>query len=952
VFGIVRYLVPAAIVASIAAPPSLPAQRPVARGHVWAILEERDLVPEGTAWDPATGSVLVGSLNKSKVVAIGPDGSVTDRVPRGTAGLASVAGIHVDSVRGTLWVTSNARYDEPSDTTPSTLYAFDAATGRLRARYASPLRRGFLNDITTSPDGTVFITDTRHDQLWTLRPGREVLEPFSPAGRVTGGNGITISSDGRVLFLAQRDQVTVIPLDGGMPWRLAVPDSVTIPSIDGLAYADGALIAHHPLRFSRIARYRLDPEMRSVIGRELFESSAPDIRTSTTGEIAGEHYVYIGNGQIDRMNEGTLDSATMQPVRMYRIPLRAGPTGLVAVSLAERDSVALFDAQTLERRLTLPVGNNPHEIAVSPDGRRAYIANAGDTSISIVETGATPRIAATWFLPDTIRVHDVAVSPDGRTVWAVSGERRLVLEIESASGRVVRRLPVERAGGWMIEAGGPDGALVVGNLEGGAVTLLDPASGRQNVFAAAEGEIDAAPTPDRSEIWSVNLRSGLVTAFDSWSGTVLEKMPGGNNAGRVVFSRDGRTALVVSGDDSTVIAIDVRSRKRIGSVLVPGGPKILAMSRDGRRAYVSHPERRRLTLIDVPAMTVLHSVEVPGTPDGVGVLEPPPPGRPLESGQVDRLLQAVDSGFNGTVLIARNGKVVFNQSYGWADQTRTAPVTATTPFWIASISKQFAAAAILKLEEDGKLSLEDRISRFFPRAPQDKQSITVHQLLTHTAGLQQQYAADGVVERDRAVAAILAQPLARPPGGEFGYSNDAYNLIAAIVEIVSGKPYEAYLRENLLEPAGLVHTGFWGPPAHPEVAAILAAGSANPAFNLPNWGFRGAVGMYSTAADLYRWYQALQENRVLTARAGQRMLSTLVTRGTLGVGYGWFTSPGPDGIMSNWTRGYEGFGHGAVLASYPDAKVVIVVVTNSGEKRPQVPVSHELAQDLAALILP
>ncbi|MDQ3949998.1 MAG: hypothetical protein M3282_06605, partial [Gemmatimonadota bacterium] len=114
------------------------AERPISVGAVWATIAERDLVPEGTAWHPATRSVLVGSLNKHKIVAIAPDGSVTDRVTAGASGLRSVVGIHVDTVRGILWAASNARYDTPADSTPSALLAFDARSGAFRSRLTVP----------------------------------------------------------------------------------------------------------------------------------------------------------------------------------------------------------------------------------------------------------------------------------------------------------------------------------------------------------------------------------------------------------------------------------------------------------------------------------------------------------------------------------------------------------------------------------------------------------------------------------------------------------------------------------------------------------------------------------------------------------------------------------------------------------------------------------------------
>jgi CubicO group peptidase (beta-lactamase class C family) len=316
--------------------------------------------------------------------------------------------------------------------------------------------------------------------------------------------------------------------------------------------------------------------------------------------------------------------------------------------------------------------------------------------------------------------------------------------------------------------------------------------------------------------------------------------------------------------------------------------------------------------------------------------------------RLDRFLaRETDTGFNGSVLIAKDGRVILHNGYGWADRRHHERVTITTPFWIASISKQFAAASVLKLDEQGRLSLEDSIARFFPAAPEDKGGITVQQLLTHTAGLANNYAADGIADRDEAVRSILSQPLARSPGEGFGYTNDAYNLIAAIVEISSGRPYEACVREQLLEPAGLTHTGFWGPADHPDVAEILGGTFPDSTVARPNWGFRGGVGMFSTSGDLYRWYLALDNDRVLTAESKRRLLTAYVQRGDTGVGYGWFLSPTTRNTTSYWTRGYEDFGHGAVLVSYPSERVIIAVTSNSGEQNRGVPVSHFLAKALA-----
>jgi DNA-binding beta-propeller fold protein YncE len=299
------------------------ATRPVNSAWVWATIAEHDLVAEGTAYDPATQSVLVGSLNRDKIVAIAPDGKVTDRVAAGASGLRSVVGIHVDSARGVLWAASNARFDMPTDSTPSALFAFDARTGTFRARLGVPSGGAhFLNDVATAPNGTVFVTDSRAGRVYFAPPGATQLRDFAAIGRLVSPNGITISSDGRVLFVSDADHIRAHELSSGSTWRITAPDSIGVSGIDGLAFVDGALIAHHPLTFWRIARYELDPTFRRIARRTLIEANTPDGRTSTTGEVVGGDYVFIGNSQIDRMNARTIDPATMDEIRMYRVRVR------------------------------------------------------------------------------------------------------------------------------------------------------------------------------------------------------------------------------------------------------------------------------------------------------------------------------------------------------------------------------------------------------------------------------------------------------------------------------------------------------------------------------------------------------------------------------------------------------------------------------------------------------
>lgn len=156
----------------------------------------------------------------------------------------------------------------------------------------------------------------------------------------------------------------------------------------------------------------------------------------------------------------------------------------------------------------------------------------------------------------------------------------------------------------------------------------------------------------------------------------------------------------------------------------------------------------------------------------------------------------IERGFVGSALVACDDRVLFAENFGLEGGAGRTPT-----YWLASISKQFAGAALLRLQEQGRLRLDDPLSRFFPDAPDDKAAITIRQLLTHRSGLAQAYAADGIADRGEAARAIFALPLESAPGSTFRYSNDNYALAAMIVEIASGQNYEDFVREALFEPA-------------------------------------------------------------------------------------------------------------------------------------------------------
>jgi len=172
------------------------------------------------------------------------------------------------------------------------------------------------------------------------------------------------------------------------------------------------------------------------------------------------------------------------------------------------------------------------------------------------------------------------------------------------------------------------------------------------------------------------------------------------------------------------------------------------------------------------------------------------------------------SGFSGAARIDIGNEVVLRAAAGFADPAAHRAFNPDDQFEIGSLTKAFTAAGILKLQDQGRLSVKDPLSKFFPNVPADKAGITLHQLLTHSAGfplvVQPAAAASDLepIDRSAFVARAFATPLLFAPGTRLEYSNSGYGLLAVVVELVSGQSYEDFLKSQVLAPAGATHTGY------------------------------------------------------------------------------------------------------------------------------------------------
>jgi CubicO group peptidase (beta-lactamase class C family) len=290
-----------------------------------------------------------------------------------------------------------------------------------------------------------------------------------------------------------------------------------------------------------------------------------------------------------------------------------------------------------------------------------------------------------------------------------------------------------------------------------------------------------------------------------------------------------------------------------------------------------------------------------------------------------RLNMLTEKGFSGVVLIEQNGGAVFDQAFGSVNGKR---VRTTDLFWIASISKSFTAAAVLRCREHHLIKIEDSISRYFSEVPTDKRSITVSQLLDHTSGLPQSYVSETIEDRDHAVKALLQEKLVSTPGTKFGYSNANYELLAAIVEIATGRKFDEYVRAEILDPLQLRHTGFWFDGQAKRVAPTREPLPAR--LHRRGWEL-GAGGMYSSAPDLLRWSNALRTEKILTHQSTALMFSDHVRISEGHAGFAWFHGSTDKGTELWFTRGNDSFGPNALIYNYPSAHATVVITSHSGD---------------------
>ena len=298
--------------------------------------------------------------------------------------------------------------------------------------------------------------------------------------------------------------------------------------------------------------------------------------------------------------------------------------------------------------------------------------------------------------------------------------------------------------------------------------------------------------------------------------------------------------------------------------------------------------------------------------------------------------------FNGTVLVAENGKVVYKGGYGSANMEWNIPNTPDTRFRLGSITKQFTATVIMQLVEQGKIKLDAHLSDYLPDYRKDTGSkVTIHHLLTHTSGIPSYTSQPGFFENvsrnpykvEEFVKKYASGDLEFEPGSKFRYNNSGYFLLGAIIERVTGKPYEQVLKQNIFDPLGMKNTGY---DHYATIIAKRASGyikTPDGYLNAPYLDMSipyAAGSLYSTVEDLYLWDQALYTDKVLSAQSKALMYKPFLED----YAYGWVVTNAsfkqndqPVQVISH-DGGINGFS--TTIMRFPKEKNVIVLLDNTG----------------------
>ncbi len=301
------------------------------------------------------------------------------------------------------------------------------------------------------------------------------------------------------------------------------------------------------------------------------------------------------------------------------------------------------------------------------------------------------------------------------------------------------------------------------------------------------------------------------------------------------------------------------------------------------------------------------------------------------------------SGFNGNVLIAKKGKIIYEKAIGWADYLHRDSLKINSVFELASVTKPFTSVGIMMLVEDGKLRLDQDVKEFYPDFPYD--GITVRMLLSHRSGMMNYvYFVDGLWKSQKKderpgisnqdVMKLIAEHKPNPymkPDKKFHYNNSNFMVLAAIIEKVSGQRYSQFMAENVFKPAGLKNTAVYSKAEYEKIPVDVVGHDRiwrrSVAQNFLD-GPVGDKGIYSTIHDLFLFDRAMRNGRLLKKSSLDSMYAPRneMQKGHFNYGYGWRTFENSKHKVVYHTGWWHGFRH--IYLRQLDEDITVILLSN------------------------
>jgi CubicO group peptidase (beta-lactamase class C family) len=290
--------------------------------------------------------------------------------------------------------------------------------------------------------------------------------------------------------------------------------------------------------------------------------------------------------------------------------------------------------------------------------------------------------------------------------------------------------------------------------------------------------------------------------------------------------------------------------------------------------------------------------------------------------------------FNGTVLVSERGKVIYEKAYGYSNFITREPLTTSSAFYLASLSKQFTAMAVMMLKEQGKLSYDDKLTKYFPEFSAFADDVTIKHLLTHTSGIPDYFrlgAQKYGLKNSEVVTALLRPRLLDFKAGEkYSYSNSGYVLLSMIVEKAAGVPFHLFMEQNIFKPLGMKNTLVYD-ESMPSVNNRALGFNIMDELEDYNQLTSGDGGMFSTTGDLFLWDQALYTEKLVSTQTLQEAFTkaTLNNGTSVDYGFGWglFTVDGANYV--NHGGGLSGF-RTYIERNITDRHALILLTNHSG----------------------